>query len=151
MKHYINSVKNAAGWKALKNNRPKGYGQIAMEKWLASDDMVSFTANTLELLDVAMVYVVEKALHASGITIMTGFSTAFTLLDRMAIFMAKAAKVSVKVSIWVYHLIRKMAALIGVQVKEGMDLTVGFIRMVFLRVHQRVTDMVWRIGREVDK
>lgn len=151
MKHYINSVKNAAGWKSLKNNRPKGYGQIAVERWLASDGVVSFTANTLELLDVAMVYVVEKALHAAGITIMTGFSTAFTLLDRMAIFMAKAAKVSVKVSIWVYHLIRKMATLIGVQVKEGMDLTVGFIRMVFLRVHQRVADMVWRIGREVDK
>jgi triacylglycerol lipase len=150
MKHYINSVKNAAGWKALKSNRPKGYGQIAVERWLASDGVVSFTANTLELLDVAMVYVVEKALHAAGITIVTGFSSAFTLLDRMAMFMAKAAKVSVKVSIWVYHLIKKMAALIGVQVKEGMDLTVGFIRMVFLRVHQRVSDMIWRIGREVD-
>lgn len=150
MKHYIKSVENAAGWKSMKTNRPKGYGQVAVERWLASDGVVSFTANTLELLDAAMLYVIEKAINAAGIVLVTSFSSAFTLLDRMAMFMAKAAKVSVKVSVWVYHLIKKMAALIGVTVKEGADLTVGFIRMVFLRVHQKIADMIWRIGREVD-
>jgi len=151
MEHYIKSVENAAGWASIKNNRPKGYGQIAIEKWLQSDGVVSFTANTLELLDAALLYVIEKVINATGIVLVTGFATTFTLLDRLAVFMAKAAKVTVKVSVWVFHLIRKMAALIGVVVKEGTDLTVEFIRMVFNRVYRRVAEMVWQVGRQIDK
>lgn len=150
MEHYQNSVRNSDGWASIKNNRPKGYGQLAIEKWLQSDNIVSFEANTLELLDAALVYVIEKVINLAGIVIVTAFATGFTLLDRMAVFMAKAAKATVKVSVWVYHLIRKMAALIGVVVKEGMDLTVDFIRMVFNRVYRKVAEMVWRVGREID-
>lgn len=150
MEHYIKSVESAAGWVSIKNNRPKGYGQIAIERSLQSDGVVSFTANTLELLDAALLYVIEKVINAAGIVLVTGFATTFTLLDRMAVFMAKAAKATVTVSVWVYHLIKKMAALIGVVVKEGTDLTVDFIRMVFNRVYRKVADMVWRVGREID-
>ncbi|MCR6652929.1 MAG: lipase family protein [Cellvibrionaceae bacterium] len=150
MKHYRASVEKAAGWKGMKDNRPKGYGQIAVERWLQSDGIVSFTANTLELLDAALLYVIEKVINAAGIVLVTGFATTFTLLDRMAVFMAKAAKATVTVSVWVYHLIKKMAALIGVVVKEGTDLTVDFIRMVFNRVYQKIADMVRQAGREMD-
>ena len=150
MEHYQNSVRHSDGWASIKNNRPKGYGQVAIERWLQSDGIVSFTANTLELLDAALLYVIEKVINAAGIVLVTGFATTFTLLDRMAVFMAKAAKATVKVSVWVYHLIKKMAALIGVVVKEGTDLTVDFIRMVFNRVYRKVADMVWRVGREID-
>lgn len=150
MEHYKDSVKNADGWPSIRNNRPKGYGQIAIERWLQSDGIVSFTVNSLELLDAALLYVIEKVINVAGIVLVTGFATTFTLLDRMAVFMAKAAKATVKVSVWVYHLIKKMAALVGFVVREGMDLTVEFIRMVFNRVYQKVADMVWRAGREID-
>ena len=63
--------------------------------------------------------------------------------------MAKAAKVSSDVSSWVFHLVRKMAGLIGIKVKEGTDLTVAFIRKVFLMLHKKIADMIWRIGQEV--
>lgn len=150
MEHYITSVEKVDGWPSIKKNRPKGYGQVAVENWLKSDGLVSFTVNTLEMLDAALLYVIEKVINAAGIMLVTGFATTFTLLDRMAVFMAKAAKATVKVSVWVYHLIKKMAALIGVVVKEGTDLTVDFIRMVFNRVYRKVADMVWRVGREID-
>jgi triacylglycerol lipase len=151
MKHYVSSVKNAAGWNGMRINRPKGYGQVAVERWLQSDGIVSFTANTLELLDAALLYVIEKVINATGIVLVTGFATCFTLLDRMAVFMAKAAKATVKVSLWVHHLIRKMAALIGIVVKEGADLTVEFIRMVFNRVYRKIADMVWQAGQDINK
>lgn len=151
MKHYIKSAENAAGWAGMKTNRPKGYGQVAVERWLQSDGIVSFTANTLELLDAALLYVIEKVINATGIVLVAGFATYFTLLDRMAVFMAKAAKTTVKVSIWVHHLIRKMAALIGIVVKEGADLTVEFIRMVFNRVYRKIADMVWQAGQDINK
>ncbi len=150
MEHYQNSVRNSDGWTSIRSNRPKGYGQIAVENWLKSDGLVSFTVNSLQMLDAALLYVIEKVINAAGIVIINGFATTFTLLDRMAVFMAKAAKATVKVSVWVYHLIKKMAALIGVVVKEGTDLTVDFIRMVFNRVYRKVADMVWRVGREID-
>jgi triacylglycerol lipase len=150
MKHYIKSVENSDGSRSIKNKRPKGYGEAAIEKWLESDSIVSFTANTLDLLDAAILYVVEKVVNLAGIVTVTGFTATFTFLDRMAMFMSKAAKVSETVSVWVFHLVKKMAALIGVVVKKGEDLTVTFIRMVFLRVYQKINDMIWRIGREID-
>ncbi len=67
----------------------------------------------------------------------------------MAMYMAKAAKVSKDLSIWVFHLVKKMAALIGVKVKESMDLTVAFIRHVFMNLHRKIAAMIWRIGQEV--
>lgn len=147
MKHYIKSVEHAGSWVKLASHRPKGYAQEALEAWLASDGVVSFTAHTLELLNAAMLYVVEKAVQAAGIFIVTEFASAFTLLDRMAMFMAKAAKLSAQVSTWVAHLMRKMAGLIGVAVKAGTDLTVDFIRSVFLRVHHRIAEMVKAVSR----
>lgn len=149
MEHYIDSVKHKGDWDSIKSNRPKGYRQKVVEQWLESDGIVSFTARTLELLNAALLYVIEKAINATGIALTTAFSASFTLLDRMAMFMAEAAKVSVEVSSWVFHLIKKMAGLIGIKVKEGMNLTVEFIRIVFLKVHQKISEMIWRIGNTI--
>jgi triacylglycerol lipase len=149
MKHYIKSVEKAGSWTKLATYRPKGYGQAAVEAWLASDGLVSFSAHTLDLLNAALLYVVEKVVQATGIALVTGFATTFTLLDRMAMFMAHAAKVSAQTSIWVHHLIRKMGVLIGIVVKKGVDLTVEFIRRVFLQVHQQIAEMIKRIGHDV--
>lgn len=149
MKHYISSAKKAGSWKKMASNRPAGHLESAVERWLKSDGVLSFTASTLELLDAALIYVVKKVVNLAGIAVVSTAAGSLTLLDRLAMFMARAAKVSSDLSIWVYRLVRKMAALIGVRVKEGADLTVAFIRTVFMRLHRKIADMIWRIGQEV--
>jgi triacylglycerol lipase len=144
MKHYITSAEIAGSWGAMKKDRPKGFMDSTVESWLKSDGALLFTANTLELLSASFLYVLKKAVNAAGILMVGGFASTFTLLDRMAIFLARATKLSLEVSNWVYYLVRKMAALIGVKVKEGTNLTVVFIRNIFLRLHQKVSELVWR-------
>ncbi len=150
MKHYTKSASDAGSWEAMKNNRPKGHLDATVERWLKSDGLLSLTANTLDLLDAALLYVIKKVVNVAGILLVGAAATTFTLLDRLAIFMAKAASVASDVSIWVYHLIKKMAALIGIKVKEGTSLTVAFIRAVFLRLHQKISEMIWQASRLIN-
>lgn len=149
MKHYIRSAKNAGSWKSMASNRPVTHMDSAVERWLKSDGVISFAASTLDILNAAFIYVIKKVIKLSGIAIVAGTAGTLTLLDRMAIFMAKAVKVSTDLSIWVYHLVKKMAALIGIKVKKDVDLTVAFIRHVFIRLHKKIAEMIWRIGQEV--
>ncbi len=149
MKHYIRSAEKVGDWTGFAKYRPVNYMDSAIEHWLKSDGVVTFVASTLEILDAAFIYVIKKILNISGIAIVLGGGATFTLLDRMAMYMAKGAKASTDLSIWVYHLVKKMAALIGIKVKEGMDFTVTFIRHVFMSLHRKISAMVWRIGQEV--
>lgn len=150
MKHYIDSAKKAGTWSAMARARPVGRMDAAIEHWLKSDGVVSFTTNTLELMDAALMYVIKKVINLAGIVLVTGAATTFTLLDRLAMFIAKAAKVTADISIWVFRLVKKMAALIGLKIKEGADLTTEFVRSVFLRLHRKISDMIWRIGNDLD-
>lgn len=150
MKHYINSAKKAGNWKAIENNRPKGHLDAAVERWLKSDGVLTLTVNTMDLLDAALLYVIKKVTNLAGISLITAASGTLTLLDRMAMFMAKAVKISSDLSLWVYRLVKKMASVVGVVVKEGVDLTVTFIRHVFIKLHLKLVDVIWRAGKEVD-
>lgn len=149
MAHYIRSTEAAVSWEKIAGNRPPGYGHAAIQAWLKSDGPVALTANTLSLLGAALQYVMEKAALATGIALVSGFATSFTLLDRMAYILAKAEKLAVETSVWVAHLVRKMAALAGLVLKIGVSLSVEFIRMVFLSLHQRITDMVRQISKSI--
>jgi hypothetical protein len=149
MKHYIRSAKNAGSWNSMARNRPVGHMDSAIERWLKSDGVISYAASTLDILNAAFMYVIKKVINLSGIAIVVGAAGTLTLLDRMAMFMAKAVKVSKDISIWVYHLVKKMAALIGIKIKKDVDLTVTFIRTIFIRLHRKIADMIWRIGQEV--
>lgn len=149
MKHYILSAKMAGSWKAMRKARPHGFMESTIESWLKSDGVLPFTMNTLELLSASLFYVLKKAFNAAGVLMVSGAATTFTLLDRMAILLAKATKLSVDVSGWVYHLVKKMAAFTGIVIKEGANLTVEFIRMVFLRLHQKISDLIWRASKGV--
>lgn len=149
MEHYIASAKKAKSWGGFANNRPVNHMDSAIEHWLKSDGLVTFAASTMEILNEAFIYVIKKVVNLSGIAIVVGAGTAMTLLDRMAMYMAKAAEASKDLSIWVYHLVKKMAALIGIKVKEGVDLTVAFIRQVFMSLYRKYSEMLWRVGQLV--
>lgn len=149
MEHYIDSVSQAKTWTAMQNNRPKSYPASVVERWLESSITEKLTLGALELLNAALVYVIKKIVHLTSIQLTIGLGTTFTLLDRLAIFLAKSAGVGKDVSVWVYHLIRKMANLIGLTIKEGQDLTTAFIRYVFLRLHHKISDMVRQVGYRI--
>lgn len=148
MRHYLKSAEKAGSWAAIKNNRPDSYLDSTIEQWLESDGVVAFSANSLELVNAALLYVLKKIVHATGIVVVGAFASTFTLLDRLAIFMAKAVEMSAELSHWVYYLIRKMASMVGIVVKEGASLTVTFIRLVFARLYERVASMVRQAGRD---
>lgn len=149
MKHYIKSAKSAGSWQGMANSRPASHMDNTIESWLKSDGIVSLTANSLDLLNAALLYVVKKVVNLQGIAMISAATTTLTFLDRMAILLAKGAKISADLSIWVYYLVRKMAALIGITIKEGTDLTVELIRTVFMRVQRRIAEIIGRIGQEV--
>lgn len=150
MKHYKKSATQAGSWEGLRNASLVNHSDSAIERWLKSDNVVvSFSAKILDWLNSALMWVIKKVMKLTGIVFVTGAAVTMTLLDRLAMFMAKGVKVASDVSFWVYRLIRKMAELIGVKVKEGVDLTYSFIRFIFLRLHRKIADMIWRIGQEV--
>lgn len=149
IKRYVDSADSAGSWEVLKNNRPLGYLDSTIEKWLESDGLVSFSARSLELVNAALMYVCKKVLHATGIALVVAGATTLTLMDRLAIFLHKAVEVSSDVSSWVFHLVKKMASLIGIMVVEGTSLTVSFMRAVFLRLQQRIASMVQSAGRDL--
>lgn len=146
MGEYKKSTKGRQ-WIEIKNSRPLGHLDQAIENWLKSNTVLTFTANTLDLLNAALWYVVKKIIHAAGIVLVGGFATTFTLLDRLAYLMSSAFDIGKQLSEWVVHLIRKMAQLLGIVIKEGVSLTHSFIRYVFVRLHTEVGAMIRQAGK----
>ncbi|MFS1525019.1 lipase family protein [Microbulbifer sp. 2304DJ12-6] len=149
---YIASVSpNDSGldWNAIKNRKPKQNLERSIEAWLRSDGILSLTINTAWIAGEAMLWVLKKIGHLAGISLVVAGSTTFTLLDRLAIFLHKAYQISKDISFWVMRLIRRLAQLIGMTIVTGVDITVSFIRMVFLRLHRAISDLVMRAGRTI--
>lgn len=146
MGEYKSSVKGKA-WVEIRSNRPKGHMDKSIENWLKADGALALTASTLELLGAALWYVVKKVIQAAGVVLVGGFATTFTLLDRLAYLMSIAFDVGKELSSWVVCLVKKMAQLLGIVVKEGVSLTHRFIRYVFIRLHTEVGRLVRDAGR----
>lgn len=153
MSNYIASVApNNVGldWEELRKRRPSPYLEQSIEEWLKSDSIISLTMNTAWLAGEALLWVLKKIGNLAGIALVVSGGTTFTLLDRLAIFIHNAYKISKDISFWVLRLIKRLAQLIGVKVAKNVNITVAFIRMVFLRVHRAISDLVIRAGRTVE-
>ncbi|MFC6981358.1 hypothetical protein [Microbulbifer taiwanensis] len=134
-------------WDILRKRRPQGNLEQSIEAWLKSDSILSLSLNTAWLAGEALLWVLKKIGQLAGIALVISGSTAFTLLDRLAIFMHKAYQISKDISFWVLRLIKRLAQLIGIKVAKDVNITVAFIRMIFLRIHRAVSDLVMRAGR----
>lgn len=145
MAEYMKSTKNKQ-WLELMSARPQDHLDQAIENWLKSDGVLALTANTLDMMNAALWYVVKKIINAAGIVLVGGFATTFTLLDRLAYLLSTAFDLTKKLSEWVVCLIKKMAQLLGIAIKEGMNLTHSFIRHVFIRLHAEVGRMIRQAG-----
>ncbi|WP_346838557.1 lipase family protein [Microbulbifer sp. SAOS-129_SWC] len=153
MGNYVSSVApngTSLDWETMKKRRPQGDLEQSVEAWLKSDSLVSLSLNTAWMASEALIWVLKKIAQLAGIALVVAGGTSFTLLDRLAIFMHKAYQFSKDISFWVLRLIKRLAQLIGVKVTDGANITVAFIRMIFLRVHHAVADLVMRAGRLVD-
>jgi len=152
MENYLKSVTEsngaqAIGWPILKSKRPPELMESAIESWLKSDGLISLTLNTAHLLDAALMWTLKKIAHAASIAIVGAGTITFTVLDRLAIILHKAIDLSKDLSFWVIRLIKRMAQMIGLVVRETETLTAAFIRMIFTRVHQRVSELVRKAGQ----
>lgn len=153
MNKYIASVAPndvGLGWEELRKRRPSPYLEQSLQTWLKSDSVISLTMNTVWLAGEALLWVLRKIGNLAGIAVVVSGGTTFTLLDRLAIFMHKAYQISKDISFWVLRLIKRLAQLIGIRVSDNENITVAFIRMVFLRLHRAVSDLVKRAGRMVN-
>ncbi|WHI44520.1 alpha/beta hydrolase [Microbulbifer sp. JMSA004] len=149
-KTYVKSVSpngTSLDWDTVRLRKPKGNIEKSVEAWLRSDGVLSLTLNTAWIAGEALLWVLKKIAHLAGISLVVAGGTTFTLLDRLAIFLHKAYEISKDISFWVLRLIRRLAQLIGIAVVEGADITVSFIRMIFLRMHHMVSELVMRAGR----
>lgn len=134
-------------WEQLRVLRPQNLMDKSIEAWLKSDSPVSFSISTAQILSSAILYVVSKITELAGIALVMAAGTSFTLLDRLAIMMNKAAEFSKDLSIWVTRLIKRMAKLLGIVVVEGVSLTISFIRNLFIRMHHAISELVTKATR----
>lgn len=134
-------------WPKLKSRRPQDFLDSSIEAWLKSDGAVSFTLNTARLLSAAILWVVKKLINLTGIAVVMAGSTTFTLLDRLAMLMSKGLQLAKDISIWVLRLIRRMAQMLGIVILEGAEMTLNFIRQVFVQAHHAVSELVRQAGR----
>ncbi|WP_370981182.1 lipase family protein [Agaribacterium sp. ZY112] len=150
MANYIDSVEKRDSWDKLAGSRPQKMLDASIEAWLKSDGPLSFCLNTAEVAGAALLWVVEKAINLSGIAVVLGGSTIFTILDRLAYVVHKAADLVKEASFWVTRLIIRMATILGIKIVEGVNITYSFIRSIFIRMHHAVSELVRQAGRGLE-
>lgn len=134
-------------WPVLKSRRPQDFLDSSIEAWLKAEGAISFSLNTARLLSAAILWVVKKLVNLTGIAVVMAGSTTFTLLDRLAMLMNKGLQLAEDISIWVLRLIRRMAQMLGIALREGAEMTLHFIRQVFIQAHHAVSELVRQAGR----
>ena len=151
MQRYIDSSGGKANgsldWSILKAKRPQEFLDSSIEAWLKSNSVGSFTLNTARMLSAAILWVVKKLANLAGIAVVMAGSTTFTLLDRLAMLMSKGLQLAENISIWVKRLIQRMAQMLGIVLREGSEMTLRFIRQVFIQAHHAVSQLVRQAGR----
>jgi hypothetical protein len=100
------------------------------------------TATAISYFNSAIAYVIKKVMLATGIVAQGVVATAATILDRLAYVLYKGFKGVEALSQWVVLLITKMAKALGIVVKEGVSLTMMFIRYVLTTMTTYVNGLV---------
>lgn len=137
---YVDSV-TGKSWSALSNLKHEHQSEFSILRWLRSQTIASFTTNTLNWLNGALTYVLEKCFNGAKWIISTSFNTTFTLVDKLAFILSRPDIVIGKVSELVMLLVTKMLQAIGMFHKVKKEqLNREFIRFVFLRLQQKMND-----------
>jgi len=151
MKNYVKSV-NEKSWKQIKEVDKSPYTlEMAIENWLKSKTPVdSSSAKFWQWADAALIYVLKKIMIGSAITLQSCFVGAFTLADKIAYILAKGIDLTSSVSIWIYHLMRKLMQALGMKIaKDVKDLTRAIMQTVLARILEKMTQNAHNAIRKI--
>lgn len=149
MKHYVESVSKQS-WLSLARLREHEKTEKDVLEWLKQDTLFGLTISSIEWLNQAIMYVLEKCVGGAIFLVAQGVSSAFTLMDRLAYLLNQGARFAEDLASWVLYLMRKIMTAIGLKrTVQAADLTHEFIRSVLLQLQQRVNQMANRTLNEV--
>ncbi|AWF79621.1 hypothetical protein BTJ40_01560 [Microbulbifer sp. A4B17] len=148
MVRYIESVNKASSWNTMFELEPTTPPSV-IENWLKSDGPISFTINTMDMINKAISYVILKILKLTGISIQLGLASGVTLLDMLAYVLQQGIDFSKSLSLWVYSLIKKIMILLGMKIKKDISLTYQFIRHILTSLKQKIDLLVEKAARSI--
>jgi hypothetical protein len=103
------------------------------------------------MINKATLFILKKIMHSTLIVAQAYLSNGLTFLDVLAMMLHKGLQMSVEVSGYVIGLMRRILSMLNSTVRVVGDITVQFIRWVFMQLIQSVYrlanmafDMVYR-------
>lgn len=127
MKHYITSVKGHEDWSSLRKRQPKINIELQVENWLDSDSPLTLVGNTISMINAAIIYVIKK-LALAGLQFVIG--EAVNIIDVLANFLAKAARVTKETGILVGNLLKRILIALGRVASDVKNITYNFVKWV---------------------
>lgn len=110
-----------------------------IEAWLRQSKPIGLTLDALEWVDRAIKFVLAKCARGVSRALSDTATSALTVLDTLAVVLAKGIKLAEHISQWVLYLMRKILGLLGYgHIVEAADLSESFIRHTLMALQQRV-------------
>jgi len=136
---YVDSVEDAETWKALESIINSTRNENGIKQWLRDKSPIGLTISSIEWLNDALMFVLEKCMNGAAWLISKSFSTSFTLMDQLAYILRKGVDLSDTTSSWVMHLIRRIMQVLGMRHLIKMaDLTREFIKTILIYLQNRI-------------
>jgi len=133
-------------WKGLSGLRYSNLKESDIEPWINNKSPISFTPTNLEYLDKAINYVLLKVVSGIGNAVLGAATETFTFLDRIAWVISKGIDLSKNMSGLVLSLLRKIAEILGMRKTiSAAEATLIFIRNLFQRLHQKVSEQARKV------
>lgn len=139
MDHYIESVEGKS-WKALAGLRNAGGSEKGVEGWFKDKNPIGLTITTIEWLNDALFYVLNKCLDGASWLISRSFANSFTLMDQLAYILRKGIDISKTTSGWVLHLMRRIMQVLGLgKVVEKAEISLQFVRYILTTLQAKIS------------
>ena len=136
MAEYCLSTRGKA-WNTLAGNRQAHKSDLSIQQWLMQKTRATFSMDTLQWLQSAIVFVVKKVSSAAG------SYEKFTVLDHLAYVLAKGINLAEKLSRWVKYFIHKVMEVLGLKPSPHETIfSKSFIRDLLGRLERKVYQSV---------
>lgn len=140
MAAYDNSVSKLS-WELLRLPRPNTDSDKEIELWLSSTSPLMLTYHSMTMVNRAIMYLLKKILYATGIGMQATVTTGLTMLDRLAMLLAKGARAAIEIKSYVEALMQRILSMMNATIQTAKDITVEFIRWVLIRLTQTIYTM----------
>lgn len=141
MTNYVKTLSRSKGWDSLIDLQPP-VSDSAVETWLKSDGLYSLTINSINMLNHALMYVIKKVLQGVGFIIQNSIGLGVTLLDHLAMALAKGYDLAKDASIWVLRLMKRIMVALGMKIAKDITVTAQFIKYLLTALMDKVNRMV---------